>query len=284
VENPADAGVDPMGDETRGILLALAGLGAGRESLDRLSEGVRGPCAVALQSLDALDRAARTRTLGAWMRAAASPLPKRLDRLHPSWIAESLAGEPGYLVRAVQPGLPESLRAFVSVLPRTAEEDPVKSNSGKEVSKTARPAVERLAFGWLAPLCESSCGALAERLCGLTFDALLSEVTRRGASCVGRSLSGAPPALRARAMAAAGDPWAQVIGAASADSASESERKTAMAHASARIPDSARTPSDRLLHIGLSALKSELADEHAGSLYRVAGRLPAALGRLMLEW
>jgi hypothetical protein len=85
-------------------------------------------------------------------------------------------------------------------------------------------------------------------------------------------------------MAAAGDPWAQVIGAASADSASEAERKTAMAHASVRIPDSARTPSDRLVYVGLSALKSELADKHAGSIYRVAGRLPAALGRFMLGW
>jgi hypothetical protein len=85
-------------------------------------------------------------------------------------------------------------------------------------------------------------------------------------------------------MAAAGDPWAHVIGAAACDGVSEGERKSSAAHARVRIPDSARTPMDRLLHIGLLALKTELAAEQAGSLYRVAGRLPVALGRPMLGW
>jgi hypothetical protein len=85
-------------------------------------------------------------------------------------------------------------------------------------------------------------------------------------------------------MAAAGEPWAQAIGAASGESTSDAERKAAMAHAHARIPDSARTPGDRLLHIGLSVLKSELVAEHPGSLYCVAGRLPAALGRPLVGW
>jgi hypothetical protein len=92
------------------------------------------------------------------------------------------------------------------------------------------------------------------------------------------------PALRARAMVAAGEPWAQVIGQASAESLPDSDRKSAMAHAKTRIPDSARTPRERLLHVGLAVLKSELVAEHEGSLYRVAGRLPAALGRAMIGW
>ena len=60
--------------------------------------------------------------------------------------------------------------------------------------------------------------------------------------------------------------------------------RIAMAHANERIPDSARTPCERLLHIGLAVLKSDLAAEHPGSVYRVAGRLPAALGRPMIGW
>jgi len=284
VENSADASVDQMGDEERGILLAFLRLGAGPASLERLGQGLRELCATAWQDLDALDSGARTRTLEAWTRAAANPLPKGIECLHPSWIVEALAGEPAHLVRAVQPALPEPLRAFVAGLLHAAEDGALDSKHNNEVSAAAGREVQRLAFGWLAPLCESPCGALAERLCRLTFDDLLSEVTHRGALCVGRSLAGAAPALRARAMAAAGDPWAQVIGAASIDVTSESERKTAMAHASVQIPDSARTPSERLLHLGLSALKSELTAEHVGSIYRVAGRLPAALGRSMLGW
>jgi hypothetical protein len=34
----------------------------------------------------------------------------------------------------------------------------------------------------------------------------------------------------------------------------------------------------------LAVLKSELVDEHAASVYRVAGRLPAALGRPLIGW
>ncbi len=85
-------------------------------------------------------------------------------------------------------------------------------------------------------------------------------------------------------MAASGEPWAQIIGAASAEATSEADRKKALMHANTRIPDSVRTPSDRLLHIGLVALKSALVAEHAGSIYRVAGRLPDALGCPLLGW
>ena len=161
------------------------------------------------------------------------------------------------------------------------------SKPGEEMeacSISIKHEVERVAFGWLAPLCESDCGLRAESLLGLDFDGLLFEVTRLGARAVGQSLAGAVPVLRARAMAAAGEPWAQVIGSASAESVLAADRKIAMAHANTRIPDSARTPSERLLHIGLAVLKSELAAEHPGSIYRVAGRLPAALGRSMIGW
>jgi len=40
----------------------------------------------------------------------------------------------------------------------------------------------------------------------------------------------------------------------------------------------------RSLERGLLAFVLVRSDEHAGSIYRVAGRLPAALGRFMLGW
>jgi hypothetical protein len=85
-------------------------------------------------------------------------------------------------------------------------------------------------------------------------------------------------------MASAGEPWAQLIGAASLVAVSVEERSVAAALANQRIPDSARTPGERLLHVGLAALKSELVAEGTGSLLRVAGRLPEPLGRPMIGW
>ena len=163
-----------------------------------------------------------------------------------------------------------------------AEAQPAKQTAAQP--EAVQREVTRLALGWLAPLCESACGPLAERLLVLTFDELLNDVIRRGARTVGQSLVGAAPALRARAMVAAGEPWAQVIGQASAQSLPDPDRKGAMAFAKTRIPDSVRTPGERLLHVGLAVLKSELAAEREGSLYRVAGRLPATLGRPLIGW
>ena len=85
-------------------------------------------------------------------------------------------------------------------------------------------------------------------------------------------------------MAAAGAPWAEVIRDASALALSKDERKTVLRHANAELPDSARTPRERLLHIGLAILKSDLVAEHPGSIYRVAGRLPVAMGKVWLGW
>ena len=282
--NLATSVADATGEEERGILLSLFILGAEVAILDRLDERRHQACAEAWHELHDLDQETRNQIFDAWTQEAASVLPRGLERLHPSWIAEALAGEPVHLVRAVQPGLPEPVRAFVETLLSSAGQDALKSNSSKSPSATATREVERLAFGWLAPLCESACGLLAESLCGLAFDELLTEVTRRGARAVGRSLAGATPALRARAMVAAGGPWAKTIGEASLENTSSEARSAAAALANTMIPASARTPAERLLHIGLAALQSELAAEQAGSLFRVAGRLPAPLGRPMIGW
>jgi hypothetical protein len=267
--------------ETRGILLSLFALGVPFSALDGIDEERRAVCSEAWHALLAQSEAEGRRILAEWRVEATCTLPRGLELLHPSWIAAALEGEPSHIIRLLLDDLPQPLRATVLGMPGFGLSPAEETGSCPAATKRE---VARLAFGWLAPLCESTCGPLAEALFGLAFDALLAEVTRRGARIVGQSLAGAPPALRARAMAAAGEPWAQVIGEVAAASLSEAERKVAMNHANVRIPDSARTPAERLLHVGLAALKSELAAEHPGSVCRVAGRLPVSLGRPMVGW
>jgi hypothetical protein len=269
--------------ETRGILLCLLALGGDESVLGALDEKRQAACAWAWRDLQRAGESLREEILAEWRAEAASPTPQGLDRLHPSWIAMALEDEPAHLVRLIVSDLPEDVRAYalgvVGGDPEASHDDPIRA-----CPTATKREIVRLALGSLAPLCESACGPLAETLCGLPFDALLTEATRRGARTVGQSLAGASPALRARAMAATGEPWAQVIGAASTERTSDADRKMALMHANTRIPDSVRTPSDRLLHIGLVVVKFELVAEHPGSLYRVAGRLPAALGRPLLGW
>ena len=243
--------------EMRGILLAVELLGADEAALQALDEQRRESCARAWRTLCALDEPARARTIAAWRAEAASALPAGLSRLHPSWIEEALAGERTEVVAAIRPA-PTAARA-------------IREETARELA--------RLAFGRLAPLCESTAGSLGQSLCDLEFEELLSEVTRRGARVVGRSLAGAAPS-----MASAGEPWAQDIAAASLATVSSAERAAATVDASAPAASEGRTARERMLAIGLASLKAELKAEGAGSPFRVAGRLPAPLGRSLVGW
>jgi hypothetical protein len=141
--------------------------------------------------------------------------------------------------------------------------------------------VGRMAFGWLAPLLESTCGPLAEELCTLPGDGLLDEVRRQGARALGHILAGEAPALRARVMAALGEPWASVILASSMDAQSPLDHALPATLASTFMPSWARSPRERLLSMGLAVLRPKLVAEDPGSPFRVAGRLPISLGLAM---
>jgi hypothetical protein len=110
---------------------------------------------------------------------------------------------------------------------------------------------------------------------------LLVELTRRGARTLGESLAGAPLELRARAMAAAGSPWASEIASAavSTHAPARDRARTLVARAS-RFPDS--TAEARLRALGALSVASLLARESPRSLAAVAGRLPPELARLLL--
>jgi hypothetical protein len=111
---------------------------------------------------------------------------------------------------------------------------------------------------------------------------LVVELTRRGARTLGESLAGAPLELRARAMAAAGAPWAAEIAAAAVSSQAEArDRARTLVARAARIPES--TPETRLRALGVLSVAVPLARESPRSLAAVAARLPAELSRLLLS-
>lgn len=240
----------------------MLALGAGESALQALDDSRREACSKAWRLLNAMDEPARARKVAAWLAEAGRAVPAGLECLHPSWRQEVLAD-----------GRPEMRAAIESVEPGAGS-----------VSGELRREIARLAFRRLSPLLVSSAGPLAQRLCGLGFEELLAEITRMGARTVGRSLAGAAKGLRARAMASAGEPWAGAIGAGASEDVSPDERAVAVACASTAVAGKAHAPAERLLAIGLAAMKAQLQAEHPCSTFRVAGRLPAPLGRALAGW
>ena len=275
----AERDLGELGCETQGVLLALVSLAADESVLDVLAGEDREQCSHAWRALEGLAQDVRERTLSDWRMQASSGLPRGLERLHPSWIESALAGEPPDLLAYFRKSLPEGCRGVVEALMRGADAPAMEAR----LSPAFAFEVERAAFGNLAQLCDGACGSLAVSLCGLGFEALHAEVIRTGARTLGQSLAGTDAVTRAHAMALAGEPWAQVIADASAEKVSDDDRRAARVHAATNVHASAGTPSDRLLHIGLAVLRERLLAEHVGSVFRVAGRLPAALGRQLLD-
>jgi hypothetical protein len=275
----AERDLGELSGETKGVLLAFVSLGADESVFGALDGEDRERCSQVWRTLARLDEGERERHLARWRLEATSGLPSGVERLHPSWIEGALVGKPSDVLEYFRKVLPQVFRSTVESL---------VGRGGMAAAEAGIPSelaveIERVAFGHLAPLCDAPCGPLGARLCALDWDALQEEVTRLGARTVGHSLAGTPASVCARAMALAGKPWADVMAEAFAENISDEERRAAMVHAATQVHDSARSPSERLLQVGLAALKVQLAKDHPGSAFRVAGRLPAQLGRQLLE-
>jgi hypothetical protein len=260
-----------QGEEAYGIVCALRALAVGEAGLSFLLPERRSVCAKLWQELENSDGAGRF--WGDLQGPFAEVLPRGIQDLHPSWIAKALADEPEQIVAIVRAALPESLR---TTLDRRGSASP-----GKAPLPVQREVV-RLAFADLAPLWASDGGPRASSLCRLSFGDLLAEVTRMGARTVGQSLAGSTPAVRARAMASVGQPWAQQILAAALEPASKPVQVAAVTLAEAMRGEAPRTPIERLRQVGILALRAELQAEHSTSIAKLAGRLPANLGRMLL--
>jgi hypothetical protein len=116
----------------------------------------------------------------------------------------------------------------------------------------------------------------------------------RGAAEVGRSLHGADKVMRARAMATVGAPWAQIVekhASGPVDVPSRDRARLSLARASALAARDdlvehdidKPAPEVRLSFVGLCAARSELSAAGAVALRTIALRLPAVVGRCLME-
>jgi hypothetical protein len=233
-------------------------------------------CATAWQELLDLSESDRTKILAEWRAEVMNPLPAGLVSLHSSWIVEALAGEPSSILRIIREGVPKDVQTTIE--PLLDEKDERAGNPPLDIKRE----ILRLAFSPLGQLCVSPKGPLAERLCQLGLQDLEDEIMRKGAQTVGHSLVKASPMLRARAMAAAGEPWSRTIGEASSAVLTEAERREAVVSASIDFPAWVQDSRERLLCIGLGVLGRELQLEDPGSIFCVAGRLAVKTGKTLL--
>jgi hypothetical protein len=249
--------------EERGLLAALAALGAEKAAADRVlgGEGAKADW----RRLQELPREQRVTALAVLLRDLLTPLPPGIETLHPSWVAEALASEPPELAAALAPGGEEG-------------------GGGMSLEPEVRRQLRRVVFAPLEPLAAEPAGPLGAQLAALAEPELLFEVTRRGARTLGASLAGAPLESRARAMASIGAPWASELAAEAARHLDPTARNAARALVTRAATVPAPTPLDRLHTLGLLTLAPALAAEGLDSLRRVAGRLPAALGRALLTY
>ena len=98
--------LDELHAEERGLLLGLSLLAASDVVLSRLSGDRRQACRGAWQNLRALPRPDRAAVLAGWIVEISVPFPPGMERLHPSWLADAMAGEPPELWPALLAGLP----------------------------------------------------------------------------------------------------------------------------------------------------------------------------------
>lgn len=228
-----------------------------------------------------------------------SEVPPGLSAIHPSWIRYVLAREALPLAAALQ----ECLRqAGVQ-----GGEGPWNDISPAPLPRAFLGDILWLLFGRLSdpdpdqttfpadrPLDEGSAGARSVLWHRLPGSVLWRALCERGACEVGRSLRGAEPVMRARAMATVGVPWAQVIARTASeafDAPARDRSRLAVARASAMagrddVPlEGAGRPGAevRLAFVGLSAARSELSAAGPEALRTIALRLPAVVGRFLLD-
>lgn len=224
-------------------------------------------------------------------------VPPGLQALHPSWLRYVLGREPTAVAAALEIRL-----AAAGV---QGAEGPWSQMPPARLGATLLSDLLWLLFGRLSDpdpgqtqfpadrtFEEGSLGTRSVLWHRLPGSVLWRALCERGAAEVGRSLHGAERVMRARAMATVGAPWAEVVerfAALPLDAPARDRSRLAVARASAMagrdgLADSGRPDAEvRLAFVGLSAARAELSAAGPSALRTIALRLPAVVGRFLLE-
>jgi hypothetical protein len=118
-------------------------------ALGRLSVASEQRCRAALERLRAAPRADRAAALAREAQNLSATLPAGLERVHPSWIAAALAGEPPPVVAILLGEAPATLAAAVrAYLPATQ----APGQRAPEPDRAVRAWLRRRTLGQLAPM------------------------------------------------------------------------------------------------------------------------------------
>ena len=227
------------------------------------------------------------------------PVPDGLANLHPSWLRYVLGRERPEVAAALAVRLEAAGVGCGEGAWRTARPAPLLPSVASDLlwllfGRLSDPNPAQQAFPADRSLDDamgSTRAVLWHRLPGTVLWRALCE---RGAAEVGRSLHRAEPVMRARAMATVGAPWAQVIARFAAENVEPPARdraRLAVARAGAMagrddvpLEDAGRPGAEvRLAFVGLSAARPELSAAGPAALRTIALRLPAVVGRFLLE-
>ena len=174
----AGFGFNELHAEERGLLLGLSLLAMDDAVLSHLAGNRRHACGKARQALRALPRPDRAALLAGWIVEANAPFPPGLERLHPSWLAETIADEPTDLWPVLLSDLP-ARQAVESLLAQAHGAD-ASATDGRNWPADTAAEVQRCVFGQLTHLCIGPCGPVGAGLCRLGCGELLAEVAARG--------------------------------------------------------------------------------------------------------
>lgn len=176
---PTGFGFNELHAEERGLLLGLSLQAMGDAALARLAGDRREVCRRAWKDLRALSRSDRAALLADWIVEARAPFPQGMERLHPSWLAEAIAGEPAELWPALLCGLP-GVQAVQPLLWQVHVDSAI-TGDGEPWPSESVAELQRCVFFQLESLCVGPSGPVGAGLCRLGCDDLLAEVARRAA-------------------------------------------------------------------------------------------------------
>jgi hypothetical protein len=118
--------LEQLDEAAQGVVLAALLAGGDGGALERIAEGPR--CDEALQAFKRLEPEQRRQAVTALARRLLSPLPRHLERVHPSWIQALLEREPAPVVQVVVRSLPPALKQML-VLPALTSAPPRASGA-----------------------------------------------------------------------------------------------------------------------------------------------------------